>query len=153
MSAQEGAWEQNSPFKLYRLGPQQDREILRKFIAFVLEKRLFPQAPWAAVIVIPWNDGNRQLNRSDRGAGRGDRRFGGAGRIKEITGDNDELRAVNLGGLSQAVNDGDPLLLDQGTLLDVVDSRERLTPIPVIQIAPQLGMFGDAIRVPHLLIT
>src|ERR1700722_6859465 len=84
--AEKWAWEQDRPFKLHRRRLEQDRQIRRQLVEFVPEKRLFPKTPGATVVMITWNDEDRQFHRSDRRTGGRDGRLGSARRIKKIAG-------------------------------------------------------------------
>ena len=129
--AQQRAGKENRLRQFNRLGLEQDVEVGRKLIALALEELLFPQAACAAVIVVAGDGKNGNPDGTD-GAARG--RNGGLGRaggIEKIAGKDHEFSVMLPGSFPDALEDGEPLVLEQRALLHVVHAGKGFAELPV----------------------
>ena len=95
------------------------------------EKLLRPNAARAGVIVVAGDDQHRDFQRADGGAGCGNGRFGGVGRIEHIAGDQDEGGVRGLGEIRESLNGLKSFLLKAVPLCVVADRGKRFAKLPV----------------------
>jgi hypothetical protein len=125
---------ENCTRHFHRLPFQKDAEIRSQLRALAAEEIAFPQGARARVIVIAWNRIHRNPDLADRSAcGRYDGGLGLWG-IKEVPRHEDEFGPLFSRDSRDSTQHRDPLVLQEGTLLKIVDATERLAQLPIRRV-------------------